>query len=131
MDDNQKNEMFQYTYSAKEQEELQQIRRKYLPKEETKMEQIHRLDAQVTQKATMVSIVVGVIGLLVLGFGMSLAMTDLGSALGDFSLVAGTVIGIAGMVLIGIAYPLNNHVLKKEREKIAPEILRLTEELMK
>lgn len=131
MDDNQKNEMFQYTYSAKEQEELQQIRRKYLPKEETKMEQIHRLDAQVTQKATMVSIVVGVIGLLVLGVGMSLVMTDLGTALGDFSLVAGIIIGIAGMILIGIAYPLNNYVLKKEREKIAPEILRLTEELMK
>ena len=131
MDDNQKNEMFQYTYSAKEQEELQRIRRKYLPKEETKMEKIHRLDVQVTQKAAMVSIVVGVIGLLVLGLGMSFAMTELGTALGDFSLVAGIVIGIAGMVLIGVAYPLNNHVLKKERKKIAPEILRLTEELMK
>ena len=61
MNEDQKNTTFQYTYSAKEQEELKKIRNKYLPKEENKMELLRRLDAQVTEKATMYSIIVGVI----------------------------------------------------------------------
>ncbi len=35
------------------------------------------------------------------------------------------------MILIALAYPVYNRVLKKERARIAPEILRLTEELLK
>lgn len=131
MENNQNQETFQYTYSAKEQEELQRIRSKYLPKEESKLEQLHRLDAGVDKKATIYAIAVGLVGALLLGLGMSLTMTDLGSGLGGASMVIGIILGIAGMALVGIAYPLYYRVLKKEREKIAPEILKLTEELMK
>ena len=128
MNDNQKNTIFQYTYSAKEQEELKRIRNKYLPKEENKMELLRRMDAQVTQKATMFSIIVGVIGALILGTGMSccLVWTDSG-----FAFVAGIVVGVIGIAILALAYPLYNRTLKKERERIAPEILRLTEDLMK
>ena len=45
-------------------------------------------------------------------------------------MVIGILVGIVGMVLVALAYPLYNRVLKKQREKIAPEILRLTEELL-
>lgn len=126
MNDIQKNTTFQYTYSAKEQEELKRIRSKYAPKEENKMELLRRLDAQVTQKATMYSIIVGVIGALILGTGMSCCLVWGGAVF-----VLGIVIGIIGLAVVGLAYPLYNHTLKKERERIAPEILRLTEELMK
>ena len=124
-------EGFSFTYSAEQQKEIEAIRKKYLPREEDKMEQLRRLHAIPTQKAQAASIAVGVIGALIMGTGMSLAMTDIGAALGSFAMVLGIVVGIVGMVLVALAYPIFNRVLKKEREKIAPEILRLSDELMK
>ena len=126
MSDNQKNTTFQYTYSAKEQEELKRIRSKYAPKEENKMDLLRRLDAQVYQKATMYAIIVGVIGALILGTGMSCCMVWGGAVF-----VLGIIVGIIGLAVVGLAYPLYNRTLKKERERIAPEILRLADELMK
>ena len=126
MNDIQKNTTFQYTYSAKEQEELKRIRSKYASKEENKMELLRRLDAQVTQKATMYSIIVGVIGALILGTGMSCCLVWGGAVF-----VLGIIVGIIGLAVVGLAYPLYNRTLKKERERIAPEILRLADELMK
>ena len=128
MNEDQKNTTFQYTYSAKEQEELKRIRNKYLPKEENKMELLRRLDAQVTEKATMYSIIVGVIGTLIFGTGMSFCMVWTDSV---FVFALGIIVGIIGMVSLAMAYPVYNRTIKKERERIAPEILRLTEELMK
>ena len=72
---------FQYTYSAKEQNEINDIRKKYLPKEEDKMAQLRRLDASVYRKGTVVSLVIGIIGALIMGAGMSLVMTDIGAKL--------------------------------------------------
>jgi hypothetical protein len=65
-----------------------------------------------------------------MGTGMSLAMTEIGAALGSLAMVIGILVGIVGMVLVALAYPLYNRVLKKQREKIAPEILRLSDELL-
>ena len=117
---------FQYTYSAKEQSEVKRIRSKYLPKEEDKMAQLKKLDASVTSKATTFALIVGVIGALILGTGMSCCMVW-----ADKLLVPGIVIGLIGMGICCLAYPLYERTLKKERERIAPEILRLTDELMK
>ena len=128
-------ESFQFTYSAKEQEEIKAIRQKYTPTEESedKMERLRRLDNAVTQKATTVSLILGVMGTLILGMGMSLAMTEIGSAVGlteQSAMLAGILIGLLGIVLVGLAYPLYNRIVTKERKKIAPVILKLTEELM-
>ena len=89
------------------------------------------LHARPTKRAQAAAISVGVIGSLVLGTGMSLAMTDFGAILGDFALVMGILTGIIGMVLVALAYPIYNRVLKKQRKRIAPQILKLTDELMK
>lgn len=127
-------ETFNYTYSAKEQKEIQNIRKKYVAPEEDKMERLRRMDAGVMQKATVASLIPGIIGALLLGFGMSLVMSDLSRMLGfnqNIAMFIGIMIGIIGIALVCSAYPLFNHVIKKERAKIAPEILRLTEELMK
>ena len=134
--ENKENEAFCYTYSAKEQEEIKNIRKKYATPEasEDKMERLRRLDKSVTDKATTKSLIVGIIGALIMGTGMSLVMTDLGKVLGAYqnaALYIGILVGIVGIVLVGYAYPVYNRVLKKERERIAPEILQLTEELMK
>ena len=127
-------EGFSFTYSAEQQKEIEAIRKKYLPKEADKMEQLRKLHAVPTQKAQAWAIAIGVIGALIMGTGMSLAMTELGEILGshrEFAMLIGIVIGIIGMVLVALAYPIYNRVLKKQREKIAPEILRLSDELLK
>lgn len=120
------NETFQYNYSAKEQEEILQIRKKYMPAKEDKMTQLRKLDNKVNEKATIWSIIIGIVGSLILGGGMSMCMVA-----GGIWFVPGILIGIIGMAVLGAAYPIYNHVLKKEREKAAPEIMRLTDELMK
>ena len=133
----QNNQAFSYSYSAKEQEEIRRIRDKYIEKkdtEEDKMERLRRLDRRVLQKAQAIALVFGVIGTLLLGFGMSLIMTDLASGWGlsQGALIAiGVVSGVIGMALAALAYPAYLQVMKKEREKVAPEIIRLSDELMK
>ena len=127
---------FKFTYSAKEQQEIKAIRDKYASptKEENTMEKLRRLDEGVTQKASAVSLVFGVIGALILGSGMSLAMTDIGTVLNlnsGLSMLIGIIIGVLGIVLVSLAYPLYNSIVKAERKKIAPEIIRLTDELLK
>ena len=124
-------EGFSFTYSAQQQKEIEAIRKKYLPREENKMDRLRALHAIPTQKAQMAALVIGVLGTLILGTGMSLAMTDFGAALGTLAMVIGIPVGIVGMVLVALAYPVDNRVLKKQRERIAPEILRLTDELLK
>lgn len=127
---------FRYTYSAKEQDEIKAIRKKYTAPEEqgSKMEQLRRLDASASQKASMAALIIGILGALILGSGMSLIMTEIGEllALGEpAAMLLGIGLGLPGILLVSLAYPLYNRVLKRERERIAPEIIRLSDELMK
>ena len=125
------NHSFEYTYSAQRQQEVEEIRKKYLPKEEDKMDQLRRLHAIPTQKAQALALAVGILGALILGTGMSLCMTDLGANLGSYAMILGVAVGIAGIVPVALAYPIYCRTKQKEREKIAPQILQLTEELMR
>lgn len=124
----EKKETFTYTYSAKEQEEIKKIREKYAPptKEETTMEQLRRLDASATKGATIVSLIVGIISSLILGVGMCCTMVWDGRLF-----IPGIVIGIVGIVGVIAAYPIYTHMVRRKRAKLAPEILRLSDELMK
>ena len=125
-------ETFTYTYSARQQEEIKNIRQKYLPPEEDKMELLRKLHHSATQKAQIWALVLGVIGALIMGSGMSLVMTDIGGRVGlTNALIPGIVIGVIGLVPVARAYPTYQHVLRNERRRIAPEILRLSDELMK
>ena len=126
-----KKETFHYTYSATQQEEIKNIRKKYAPAEDDKMEQLRRLDRQVTQKAQTQAIVLGVVGAMILGLGMSIAMTELTGFPDRTAMLLGIPVGLVGIALIALAYPLYSRILKKERQRIAPEILRLTDELMR
>ena len=133
MDNNEK-KSFSYTYSAKEQEELKKIREKYAHRKESKIERLRRLDRSVTKKATAVAIVIGVLGTLLLGLGMSLVMTEFSSVLGqyeDMAMFIGMIVGAFGIASISVAFPVYNLVVTVEKKKIAPEIIRLTDELMK
>lgn len=113
---------FEYTYSAPEQEEIRRIRAKYAPREESSLEKLRRLDAQSEQPGTVVALILGVLGTLVFGFGLSCCLVW-----GWYGL--GITIGILGFAMLSGAYPVYAHITRKQREKIAPEILRITEEL--
>lgn len=126
MEEQNKKESFHYAYSAKQQEEIKKIQRKYMVQEEDKMEQLRRLDKSVTQKANAISLAIGILGALIMGLGMSCTMVWQ-----EQWFIPGIVIGIVGIGLVSLAYPIYTHITKKEREKIAPEILRLSEELLK
>ncbi len=117
------NKSFAYSYSAKQQAEIKNIREKYIPREEDKMEQLRRLDAGVTQKGTVITLIVGVLSALVLGTGMCCCLVW-------EMYLPGVLIGVMGIIGVSVTYPLYVYIVKKEREKVAPAILRLADELM-
>ena len=121
------NDSFEYNYSAKEQDEIRRIREKYRAPEarETKMERLRRLDAGVTKKAAAWCITLGVIFSLVMGGGMAMCMELMG-----VWFIPGIIIGSVGLVGVCMTYPLYLRIVQKERKRLAPEILALTEELM-
>lgn len=130
--ENKDKEFFSYTYSAEQQKEVEKIRKKYInePSEETdKMERLKMLDASVTRKGSIMALIIGVLGCLIMGVGMCIAM--MWSEVGDIMFIVGIIIGLMGIALICVAYPVYSAITKRERERIAPEILRLTDELLK
>ena len=88
------------------------------------MEQLRRLDRSAAKKGTRVSRIVGIAGCLLLGVGMCCTMVWT-----DRLFIPGIIIGIVGIIAVTISYPLYTHITRKERERIAPQILKLTEEL--
>ena len=106
-----------------EQEEIRRIREKYQPRETSKLERLRELDRSVTRKGTAAALTLGVLGLLILGTGMSLCLVWA-------MYLSGIPLGLAGMALTGMAYPAYQRINRRERERLAPEILRLTEELL-
>ena len=121
---NENEDRFNFSYSAKQQEEIKKIRDKYVPREESKLEQLRRLDASASKPGTAVSIIIGVIGTLLLGLGMCCTMVW-----AETLFIPGIIIGALGIAGIIAAYPLYMHITRRQREKLAPEIIRLTDEL--
>lgn len=119
------NQTFVYTYSAPQQEEVKKIREKYMPKEVTKLDQLRRLDESTTKKGLACSLTLGTVSSLLLGIGMCCTMLW-----SEIWFIPGIVVGLLGIAGIVLTYPLNNHLTKKERQRLAPEILKLSAELM-
>ena len=120
------NEKFEYTYSATRQEEIEKIRKKYLPKEDDKMELLRKLDRDVTKPGTIWSIIIGMIGCLIFGFGLCCILVW-----ADTLFVLGIIVGVIGLAIMGAAVPVYKKITEKQKEKLAPQILALTEELSK
>ena len=118
---------FTYKYSAKENKEVQEIRRRYLPREESKFEELKRLDYAVQNSGMVESLCAGIGGALVFGFGMCLAMQIIGN--GMFLVLFGVFLGIIGIGGMLAAYPVYRKVFDKTREEYAPRILEIAAEL--
>ena len=121
-----KEQTFSYSYSAKEQEEVRNIRKKYIPQEEDCLQRLRRLDAEIQNKATIRALSIGIIGTLIMGLGMSMCMVWAGKWF-----VPGIFVGLSGIGILLLAYPEYRRILSKQRKKNAPEIIRLTDELLK
>lgn len=119
---------FIYNYSAKENKEVQEIRSKYLPREESKLEELKRLDYTVQNSGMIESLCAGIGGILMFGLGLCLAMQVIGS--GVFSIVLGILLGIVGMIGMIAAYPVYRKIAQKAKVEYAPRIFQLTDELM-
>ena len=120
------NSKFEYTYSAKRQEEIEAIKKKYVIEDDDKFEQLQKLDKSAERLGTLLAILSGLIGTLLFGTGMSLCLVW-----GAQLYLPGIIIGLLGIALIFFAYPIYKKTTKREREKIASQILSLSEELLK
>ena len=118
---------FIYKYSAKENAEVQAIRKKYLPREESKFEELKRLDCMVQNSGTLESLCAGIGGTLIFGLGLCLAMQVIGS--GVLMTALGVLLGILGIGGMIVAYPIYRKVFTNAKTKYAPRILELTAEL--
>ena len=133
---NDEDKGFNYTYSTKQRDEVRAIRKKYAPTEPEDVDNItllRNIDSEVTRKATVRALTTGVIGALLMGTGMSMLMTDISSKAGldsGISLLVGIVIGMVGLIIMCVTYPLYNHILERERARVADEVIRLSDELL-
>ena len=113
------NNQFNYTYSARKDDKLRQT---YLPQpEDETMTALRELDGKISSPGTAAGIAVGVVGTLVLGLGMSCIMVW-----GGPWFFPGILIGLLGIAGIAAAYPLYDRITKRQREKYADELARLT-----
>ncbi|MBE6589782.1 MAG: hypothetical protein E7643_06345 [Ruminococcaceae bacterium] len=119
------NKIFTYSYSALQNKEVESIRKKYLPKEENKVETLRRLDRRAQSAGMVTSLTVGVIGCLIFGIGMCFGLDVFAGA--DWLSVLFCVIGAAVMLP---AYPVYRLISRKVKARLTPEILRLSEELL-
>jgi len=119
-------ETFVYTYSSAQQKEIALIRNKYLPKEENKMETLRKLDKKADNLGCAVALGFGIVGILLFGFGMCCTLVW-----SENLFIIGIIVGIIGIAVVSMAYPIYKKVIAKERAKLAEQILALSDELMK
>ena len=120
------NKPFTYNYSAVRNKEVENIRRKYLPEEESKLETLKRLDYKVQSAGMIESLCIGIIGALVFGIGVCFFLDVFAGAVWLTALFM-----IVGTLLMIPAYPIYRRIARQTKEKLTPEILRLSEEIMK
>lgn len=120
------NGKFTYSYRAEHRHEVENIRNRYVPKEENKLDQLRRLDKRVKEAGMIESLCVGVVGCLIFGFAMCIG---LGAIAGELWLAI--IIGLVGVGVMLPAYPVYKRISTSVRAELTPEILKLSDEIMK
>lgn len=122
---------FQYTYDAKMSQEVLSIRQKYLPRKQTGLERLKALDTKVKRVPNVFAYIYGSSSAIVMGAGMSLTMTDIGTTLGIADgMIPGIGIGLLGMALALTTYPIYCGLLDARKKKYGPQILELSQQIM-
>ena len=120
------NNTFRYNYSATKNQEVESIRKKYMPHEESKLERLKKLDRRAQEAGMIESLCLGIIGVLVFGIGICFLLDVF---TGTPWLTAIFMIG--GTLLMIPAYPIYRRISRKTKAELTPEILRLSDKLMK
>ena len=120
------NNTFSYNYSAARNKEVESIRNKYMPREESKFERLKKLDLRVQMAGTIESLCFGIVGALVFGLGMCFFLDVFAGAAWLTAILM-----ICGTLLMILAYPIYRRIARKTKAELTPEILRLSEEIMK
>ena len=109
----------------------QKIRAQYMEKESSELDELRLLDAKVKKPANLFSYLFGSFSAIVMGAGMSLVMTDVGSYVGiENPMIPGIVIGVIGMALAIVNYPIYKSILNSRRSKYSAEILALSDKII-
>ena len=126
------NEKGKTTMTNHDQEFLvQKIRTQYTEKQHTELDALKALDAKVKRPANVFAYIYGSLGAIVMGAGMSLVMTEIGSIIGlENTMVPGIAVGVVGLALALTTYPVYKKILNSRKKKYAPQILALSEKLM-
>jgi len=117
---------FSYRYTAMSSEEktiVKRIRSQYIKSEDDRVEQLQRLDLKVKSLGTAISIVLGVLGTVIVGFGLTMVLEW-------YMVIGGAIVGVIGIAVLGITYPVYKAIMKKQKEKYALDIIRLSDELL-
>lgn len=110
---------------------VQKIRTQYAEKSDSKLDELKKLDTKVKRPANVFAYIFGSVGAIVMGSGMSLVMTDIGSVIGvDNTMTTGVLIGIVGMLMAIINYPIYKRLLSTRRKKYADSIMQLSDSIM-
>ncbi len=118
------NNKFTYSYSAKENKEVRDIRNKYLPKEENKLDELKHLDRQVGSAGTLEALVSGILGALIFGVGLCSGLGVIGGGL-----ILAVILGLFGSIGIALAYPIRKAVKEKTKNRLVPQIIKLADEI--
>lgn len=109
---------------------VQKIRTQYTEPQHTELDELKALDKKVKLPPTVFGYVFGSVSALIMGAGMSLVMTDLSETLGIANpMLPGIVIGVAGMVMAIVNFPIYKAMLASRRKKFASEIIRLSDKI--
>ena len=109
----------------------QKIRTQYMEKTPSELDALRELDAKVKRPANVFAYLFGGISAVIMGAGMSLVMTDIGSTIGiENALIPGIVIGVVGLAMAVLTYPMYKGILNSRRKKYSPEILKLSEKIL-
>ena len=109
----------------------QKIRTQYMEKTPSELDALRELDAKVKRPANVFAYIFGSISAIIMGAGMSLVMTDIGSTIGmDSTMIPGIVIGVVGMIMVLVNYPIYKGILNSRKKKYGAEILKLSDKIM-
>ncbi len=109
----------------------QKIREKYIEKRTTELDELRRLDAKVKRPASVFAYIFGSIGAVVMGAGMSLVMTDIGASIGlANAMIPGIIVGVVGMAMALVNYPIYKGILNSRKRKYGSKILEMSERII-
>ena len=121
----------QFNEQFEEQFLAQKIRTQYTEKRTTELDTLRGLDRKVKRPANIFAYLFGSIAAIIMGAGMSLIMTDIGAAIGmEQSFVPGILIGVVGMTMALVNYPIYRGILSARKKKYAPQIIAMSDRIM-